>query len=85
MEANEGRDMNLRNHKYTLLGVMITGGISLTVAGSRSLQGIVTVYSGPGIPIGLVAVILGCVSMGVSAGYLMRDIQSDEWDWVIEE
>lgn len=68
-------------YQYYVLGAMLMGGISGTVAGSRMIQSMfVSVGSSTGtVPSGISVMILSSVCFGLSAGYLLRDIQLEKW------
>jgi hypothetical protein len=68
--------------QYYVLGAMITGGIAGTVAGSRMIQSMfvsVPGTSNSSVPPGISLMIISSVCFGVSAGYLLRDIQLEKW------
>lgn len=69
-------------YQYYVLGAMLTGGIAGTVAGSRMIQSMfVSVGSSSTgtVPSGISVMILSSVCFGLSAGYLLRDIQLEKW------
>jgi hypothetical protein len=69
-------------YQYYVLGAMLMGGIAGTVAGSRMIQSMfVSVGSSStgAVPSGISVMILSSVCFGLSAGYLLRDIQRGVW------
>jgi hypothetical protein len=71
-------------YQYYVLGAMLMGGIAGTVAGSRMIQSMfVSVSVGSSstgtVPSGISVMILSSVCFGLSAGYLLRDIQRGVW------
>jgi len=66
--------------KPFILGLMLTGGISLTAAGTRQLSGYIssiTVGESSGMPPGFMFIILGSASLCFAIGYLTGGITNE--------